>query len=103
MMFGLMKIAVPRERRPGERRVAATPETVRSLRQLGFDVAVESDAGVGAVVRRRRLRGQRRQISDRRPRSCGRSADIVLKVQPPDEYVDLGAHEADLMRPGTAC
>jgi NAD(P) transhydrogenase subunit alpha len=43
-----MKIAVPRERRPGERRVAATPETVRRLLQLGFRVAIESDAGARA-------------------------------------------------------
>jgi len=42
------RIGVPRERRLGERRVAATPETVTRLRTLGFDLVIESDAGAGA-------------------------------------------------------
>ena len=40
-----MKIAVVKERRPGETRVAATPETVKKFVALGCDVTVESDAG----------------------------------------------------------
>ena len=43
-----MKIAVLRENVDGERRVAATPETVRKLRALGADVAVEAGAGEAA-------------------------------------------------------
>ena len=43
-----MKIAVPRERRGGEHRVAATPETVRKFKALGADVAVE--AGATSVI-----------------------------------------------------
>jgi NAD(P) transhydrogenase subunit alpha len=45
-----MKIGVVRETAPGERRVAATPETVKKLRGLGFEVAVESGAGTEASV-----------------------------------------------------
>ncbi len=41
-----MKIVVPKERRPYERRVAATPETVKKYVGLGFDVTVEDGAGV---------------------------------------------------------
>ena len=99
MMFGQMKIAVPRERRPGERRVAATPETVRSLRQLGFDVAIEAGAGEKAAFGDDDYAASGALILTD-VRQLWQEADIVLKVLPPDEYVDLGAHEADLMRPG---
>ncbi len=44
-----MKIAVPRESRPGERLVAATPKTVGQLVALGYDVAVQSGAGEEAT------------------------------------------------------
>ncbi len=40
-----MKIAVLRETRPGETRVAASPETVKKLAGLGADVVVEAGAG----------------------------------------------------------
>ena len=40
-----MIIGVVRESKPGETRVAATPTTVKQLRQLGYEVVVESEAG----------------------------------------------------------
>ena len=43
-----MRIGVPREARPGERLVAASPRTVAQLRKLGYDVVVETGAGVEA-------------------------------------------------------
>jgi NAD(P) transhydrogenase subunit alpha len=43
-----MRVAVPRESSPGERRVALVPETVSKLRAAGFDVRVERDAGTAA-------------------------------------------------------
>ena len=43
-----MLIGVPRETRPGETRVAATPTTVRQLTALGHDVLVETGAGAAA-------------------------------------------------------
>ena len=46
-----MKVGVPKEVRRGERRVAATPETVGRLLKLGFEVLVEKDAGLGASFR----------------------------------------------------
>ena len=95
-----MKIAIPKECRPGERRVAATPETSSRLIKLGFEVPVELDAGAGAILWRRRLRGGRGDDRSRHSRSSGRTADIVLKVQPPDQHPALGVHEADLIRPG---
>ncbi|KUM37363.1 Re/Si-specific NAD(P)(+) transhydrogenase subunit alpha [Arthrobacter sp. EPSL27] len=43
-----MQVGVRREQRAGERRVAATPETVQQLIALGLDVAVETNAGAEA-------------------------------------------------------
>jgi len=88
-----MKIGIPREVRPGERRVAATPDTVTRLAKLGFDVSVESGAGLGA------------SFSDSAYESVGAkilpdaatlwaSMDLVLKVQPPE------APEVELLREG---
>lgn len=43
-----MRIGVPKESRPGERLVAATPATVAQLAKLGYEVVVERGAGAGA-------------------------------------------------------
>jgi NAD(P) transhydrogenase subunit alpha len=94
-----MKLAIPRERRPGERRVAATPETVRGLLKLGFEVSIESNAGMGASFGDDDFRASGAQVV-KDPRQLWNEADVILKVQPPDEYTELGAHEVDLMRPG---
>ena len=40
-----MRVAVPRETAPGERRVALVPETVSKLRDAGFEIRVEHGAG----------------------------------------------------------
>ena len=45
-----MKLSVIREKRDAERRVAASPETVKKLTALGFTVTVEAGAGSGASV-----------------------------------------------------
>ena len=45
-----MKIAVLKEQADGERRVAATPETVKKFIALGASLAVESGAGLTASI-----------------------------------------------------
>ncbi|MGH7071478.1 MAG: NAD(P)(+) transhydrogenase (Re/Si-specific) subunit alpha, partial [Acetobacteraceae bacterium] len=45
-----MRLAVLKERRTGETRVAATPDTVKKLGALGLTVAVERDAGRGSKI-----------------------------------------------------
>ncbi len=40
-----MKIAITKERRAHERRVAATPDTVKKFIALGFNVVIEQGAG----------------------------------------------------------
>ncbi len=46
-----MRIGVPREIHAGERRVATTPDVAAQLIKLGYDVTVESGAGVKQVSR----------------------------------------------------
>lgn len=43
-----MKLGIPRERHEGERRVAATPETVAQLAGLGLEVLIEAGAGAAS-------------------------------------------------------
>ncbi|MFZ4122070.1 MAG: Re/Si-specific NAD(P)(+) transhydrogenase subunit alpha [Caulobacterales bacterium] len=45
-----MRIAVLKERAPGETRVAATPDTVKKLIAAGHSVVVEASAGIGASI-----------------------------------------------------
>jgi NAD(P) transhydrogenase subunit alpha len=94
-----MKLGVPREIRPRERRAAATPESTARLVKLGFEVLIESGAGSGAAFSDEDYRAAGAQIvSD--PRELWGQSDVVLKVQPPDLNTDLGVHEADLLREG---
>ena len=74
-----MRVVVPKEVREGEKRVALVPDVISKLTKLGYEVAIESGAGVHS------------QASDDLYRSAGASfvigdvlsgADVVLSVQP---------------------
>lgn len=77
-----MKIAVLKETVDGERRVAATPETVRKFIALGADVAVEHGAGSAADVADQGYADAGATLGDRAAVIAG--ADILLGVQGPD-------------------
>jgi len=91
-----MKIGIPKEIRPGERRVAITPETVGRLHKLGFDVAIETGAGQGAAFDDAAYEAAGVAIEPDAA-SIWAKSDIVLKVQPPERRSD-GTHEAELIR-----
>jgi H+-translocating NAD(P) transhydrogenase subunit alpha len=91
------KIGIPKEVAVGERRVAATPETVKKLQKLGFEVLVERSAGTSAKFSDRAYEAAGCQIVDT-AQDLWASADIVLKVQPPQAHPN-GQHEADMLRP----
>ena len=94
-----MKLAVPKECRPGERRVAVTPENVARLIKLGFAVAVEHDAGAAASFGDDDYIAAGAEIvAD--TRAIWQTGDIVLKVQPPAMHPALNVHEAELIREG---
>ncbi|MBB6503434.1 NAD(P) transhydrogenase subunit alpha [Sphingomonas endophytica] len=77
-----MKIAVVREQAAGERRVAATPETVKKFIALGAALAVEAGAGAAASFADADYSAAGATIGDRAATLAG--ADIVLGVQGPD-------------------
>src|SRR5690606_11322550 len=94
-----MKIAITKERRAHERRVAATPDTVKKFIGLGFTVAVEKGAGEAS------------RISDNDYQTAGahietdtaallRDADVVLKVQRPLLDGEGDINELTLMKRG---
>ncbi len=92
-----MKIGIPREIHAGEKRVAATPETVGQLVKLGYAVAIEAGAGEGARFADEAYRQAGAEVvAD--TRALWAQSDIVLKVRAPQQQPQLGVHEADLLR-----
>jgi proton-translocating NAD(P)+ transhydrogenase subunit alpha len=78
-----MKVAIPAELDPAEPRVAATAETVKKIRSLGPEVAVETGAGVRSGV----LDGDYANAGATIAPTAGdavKDADVVLKVRRPD-------------------
>ncbi|HUS23903.1 MAG TPA: NAD(P) transhydrogenase subunit alpha [Candidatus Binatia bacterium] len=73
-----VKIAVPRENRPNERRVALVPAVAARLKKLGADLALEAGAGDAALIPDALYAKAGVAVG---PREL--STDIVLKVQPP--------------------
>ena len=77
-----MKVAIPKERTPDERRVALVPDTATKLIAAHLDVAIESGAGIAAFLTDEVyaqagvhvVAGEAELLKD---------ADVVLKVQAP--------------------
>jgi H+-translocating NAD(P) transhydrogenase subunit alpha len=89
-----MKIAVPKELTPGERRVALTPDAVAGLVKSKLDVLVETGAGEGAFHRDEVFVQAGAQIVPDAT-TLYSQADIVTKVQKPT------LAEVDQLREGT--
>lgn len=97
-----MKVGVPRETAPAERRVALVPEAVRKLGQGGTTVLVESGAGDGAAFDDAAYREAGAELVD--AGVVWGDSDVVIKVQPPslDEARRLreGAAVVSFLQPG---
>ena len=85
----IVKVLVPKESAPGERRVAATPETVKKLKDAGLEVEVEAGAGVASGHLDAAYQEAGAKIVPDAARAAA-AADIVLRVQPPAEG-EIGA------------
>ncbi|WP_338468550.1 NAD(P) transhydrogenase subunit alpha [Novosphingobium sp. ZN18A2] len=83
-----MRIAVLKERAPGETRVAATPETVKKFVGLGASVAVEAGAGEAASIADADYAAAGASVA---AGDAVKDADIVLAVQGPEPAVLAGA------------
>jgi NAD(P) transhydrogenase subunit alpha len=77
------RIAIPKERRSGETRVAATPETVKKLKGLGADVVVEKGAGAAARFADKDYEASGASIALDEAAAL-KDADVVLKVRGPE-------------------
>lgn len=75
-------IAVPRERVPGEQRVATVPEVVQKFTKAGYEVRIEHDAGTGAFYPDDLFIAAGAKIASG-PAELLDGARIVLRVQPP--------------------
>lgn len=86
-----MKLAVVQETKPEERRVAASPNVVAKWVKAGWQVVVEKGAGAAATFGDDHYATAGAELVDR---ATAWSADIVLKVRPPED------REVDQLREG---
>ncbi|HEX8957028.1 MAG TPA: Re/Si-specific NAD(P)(+) transhydrogenase subunit alpha [Burkholderiaceae bacterium] len=88
-----LKIGVPREVFPGEKRVATVPEVVEKLIKLGFSVAVQSGAGEASNFSDDSYRAAGAEVIEGAP-ALWAASDIVFKVRGPNH------EEVGLLREG---
>ena len=88
-----MRVAVPRETAPGERRVALVPETVSKLRDAGFEIRIERGAGEAAGFLDEGYAEAGAELVDAGSLVVG--AEAVVRVAPPS------AEEAAALTSGT--
>jgi NAD(P) transhydrogenase subunit alpha len=90
-----VKLAVLKETAEAERRVAATPETVKKLIALGAEIAVEAGAGLAASISDSDYEAAGAAVGARDSALDG--ADAVLAVQAPDPASLAGAKAGALV------
>jgi H+-translocating NAD(P) transhydrogenase subunit alpha len=93
-----MKIAILKERRPHETRVAATPETVKKLKALGAEVTIEAGAGLSAAYTDQAFTDAGANIVPDAA-SASAASDIIFKIQRPMSAGE-GIDEMGLLRQG---
>ena len=86
-----VRIAVVKESTAGEKRVSATPETVKKFAGLGAEVAVESGAGSSASISDQAYADAGAKVGTRA--ATLKDADIILGVQGPDPDSLKGAKQ----------
>ncbi len=94
-----MRIAVPKETTPGERRVALVPESCKKLIQAGYEIAIEARAGEAAGFADAAY-AELKVAVESDPAALLGTADLVLKVTAPSTGTS-GRDEIAWMRPGT--
>ena len=92
-----MRIGVPKETAPGERRVALVPESCKKLKQAGYEIAVEAGAGVPAGYPDDAYR-EAGVALEPDPAALLGAADVALKLGPPS--TDAGRDEVAWLRSG---
>lgn len=92
-----MLIAIPKEILSEEKRVAATPETIKKYIALGFTVTVEAGAGEGVMITDADYRNAGAIIVPDVEKMFA-EADVVLKVKQPVFNEQTKKHEVEMLR-----
>ena len=91
-----MKIGIPKEIHPGEKRVAITPNVTEQLKKLGFSVSIEKGAGKDANFSDEEYQESGAEIiSD--TKKLWSTTDLILKVRPPEKHPASGVEETELL------
>lgn len=91
-----MQLVVPKESRVGEKRVAAAPATISKLIKLGFEVVIESDAGLSALFTNANYEDSGAKIT----------TDIASSIKNADVIASVGTIAPNLaasLKPGAVC
>ena len=75
-----MKISIPKENRKGETRVAASPEVIRKFVSMGFNITVESGAGLNSGFTDEIFKDAGAEIASD-TKSTLENADLIFKIQ----------------------
>ena len=92
-----MLIGIPKEIMHKENRVAALPETIEKFNTLGFDVIVETKAGIGAYTDDEKYLKAGAKIAADASEVFDKS-DIILKVKEPLFNEQFNKHEIDMLK-----
>ncbi len=94
----MAKVFIPKEIADGERRVAASPETVGKLIKAGLEVSIEAGAGRMAGIRDDDYTGAGASIQSSAADGMSQ-ADVILKVREPMPHPG-GKHELEMVKEG---
>lgn len=90
-----MKVTVLKETKEHEKRVALTPDAVKTLIKKGFEVMVEKGAGEGSYFSDEDYKQAGALVADSKAEAC--SSDIILKVNAPS------LEETSMMKEKSCC
>ncbi len=97
MQISDLKIGIPREIMDGEKRVAASPDSVVKMKEAGAQVYLEQNAGQGAFISDEDYLASGAEIV-KGPKELYGNVDVVLKVKEPCFNHEYGCHEVEFMQ-----
>ncbi len=95
-----MKIGVPKEIHPGEKRVATTPDVAAKIITLGFEVNIETGAGLESNFSDEAYKDAGCTIR-KNAKTLWKNADIVMKVRAPETNSEQDIDEVELLSAGS--
>ncbi len=90
----MVKVFIPRDKRAGETRVGATPETVKKFKKLGLELTVEAGAGLASHFADAGYQ-EAGAVLTTDPKAAAAEAHLLLTLGPPEAEV------VEALKPGT--